>query len=86
VVTSYLSNVEDRRSGLFRHGNDACIFFFLRGLFRWYITWRRLIKNLTPWEEKSAGLNSIIQRITKALRPWDLNEKFPEIIDVPGMF
>jgi hypothetical protein len=28
--------------------------------FRWYITWCRLIKNLTPREEKSAGLNNIV--------------------------
>jgi hypothetical protein len=30
------------------------------GAFRRYITWRRLVKNLTPREEKSAGLNDIV--------------------------
>jgi hypothetical protein len=33
--------------------------FFVRAFWR-YITWLRLIKNLTPWEEKSAGLNNIV--------------------------
>jgi hypothetical protein len=56
------------------------------GAFHWYITWLHLVKNLTPWEEKSAGLNNIVCRITKACRPWYLNKKFLEIIDVPGMF
>jgi hypothetical protein len=34
-------------------------FCFCRG-FCWYITWLRLVKNLTPWEEKSAGRNNIV--------------------------
>jgi hypothetical protein len=25
-----------------------------------YITWLRLVKNLNPWEEKSAGRNKIV--------------------------
>jgi hypothetical protein len=59
---------------------------FFVGDFHWYITWLCLIKNFTPREEKSAGLNNIVCRITKARRPWDLNKKNSEIIDVPGMF
>jgi hypothetical protein len=59
---------------------------FFAGAFHWYITWCRLIKNLTPREEKSMGLNSIVYRITKARRHWDLNKKFLETIHVPGMF
>jgi hypothetical protein len=55
---------------------------FFAGAFRWYITWRRLVKNLTPQEEKSAGLNNIVWRITKALGPWILNVKFEKTIDV----
>jgi hypothetical protein len=36
----------------------VAVFFrhmFLRGIFHTYITWLRLVKNLTPREEKSAG-------------------------------
>jgi hypothetical protein len=33
--------------------------FFARAFWR-YITWLRLVKNLTPREEKSAGLNDIV--------------------------
>jgi hypothetical protein len=40
------------------YGNDVWSFFV--GAFRWYITWRRLVKNVTPREEKSAGLNNIV--------------------------
>jgi hypothetical protein len=46
------------------------------GAFRYYITWLRLVKNLTPWEEKSAGLSDIVCRNTKALGPWILNKEF----------
>jgi hypothetical protein len=34
-----------------------------------YITWLRLVKNLTPREEKSAGQNKIVLRITRASWP-----------------
>jgi hypothetical protein len=30
------------------------------GGFCWYITWLRLVKNLTPQEEKSVGRNNIV--------------------------
>jgi hypothetical protein len=46
--------------------------FFLGGFLLQFITWLRLVKNLTPWEEKSASLTVILfAKITKALRPWD---------------
>jgi hypothetical protein len=32
----------------------------LRGIFHTYITWLRLVKNLTPREEKSAGRYKIV--------------------------
>jgi hypothetical protein len=32
----------------------------LRGIFHLYITWLRLVKNLTPREEKSAGQDKIV--------------------------
>jgi hypothetical protein len=31
---------------------------FFAGFFCWYITWHRLVKNLTPREEKGAGTNT----------------------------
>jgi hypothetical protein len=66
AVTSEWSNIEDRRNGLFRH--VASEFCFCGG-FCWYITWLRLVKNLTPWEEKSAGRNNIVCWITRAHGP-----------------
>jgi hypothetical protein len=33
---------------------------FFAGAFWQYITWLHLIKNLTPQEEKSAGLSNIV--------------------------
>jgi hypothetical protein len=41
----------------------VAVFFrhlFLRGIFLTYITWLRLVKNLTPREEKSAGRDNIV--------------------------
>jgi hypothetical protein len=55
-------------------------------VFRWYITWRHLVKNLTPGEEKSVGPNNIVWRITKALGPGILNKKLAEAVDVPWVF
>jgi hypothetical protein len=55
----------------------------LFGALRYYITWLRLVKNLTPWEEKSAGLIDIVSRITKAIGPWVLDEEFAQVIYVP---
>jgi hypothetical protein len=42
------------------------------------MTWLRLIKNLTPYEEKSAGPTEIVSaKITKAQRPClGLDEEF----------
>jgi hypothetical protein len=55
AVTLVWSNAEDRRCGLFRH-----IVLVFAGDFCRYITWLRLIKNLTPREEKSAGWNDTV--------------------------
>ena len=41
----------------------VAVFFrhmLLRGIFLTYITWLRLVKNLTPREEKSAGRYKIV--------------------------
>jgi hypothetical protein len=47
---------------------DMCVLVFA-GDFCRYITWLRLIKNLTPWEEKSAGRNNTVWWITRARGP-----------------
>jgi hypothetical protein len=55
-------NIDSRGAGLG--------LFFLGGFLLQFITWLRLVKNLTPWEEKSASLTGILfAKITKALRP-----------------
>jgi hypothetical protein len=41
-------------------GHGASLTLLLFGALRYYITRLRLIKNLTPWEEKSAGLVDIV--------------------------
>jgi hypothetical protein len=51
---------------------DAVFFdvvIFAGDFFCVYITWLRLIKNLTPREEKSAGRNKAVLRITRASWP-----------------
>jgi hypothetical protein len=49
--------VECRRPSMWSF-STCCIVF--AGDFCKYITWLRLVKNLTPWEEKSAGQNSTV--------------------------
>jgi hypothetical protein len=59
---------------------------FLRGTFHTYITWLRLVKNLTPREEKSAGRYKIVFANYKGeVSPNESNKKFAEVIDVPGV-
>jgi hypothetical protein len=54
------------------------------GALRYYITWLRLVKNLTL-ERKSAGLIDIVWRITKASGPWILDKEFTWVIYIPRM-
>jgi hypothetical protein len=78
-VTSYWSNVEDRRRGLFSTHVFA-------GDFHTYITWLRLVKNLTPREEKSAGRYKIVFANYKGeISPEESNKKFAEVVDVLGV-
>jgi hypothetical protein len=59
---------------------------FLRGIFHTYITWLRLVKNLTPWEEKSAGRYKIVFcGLQGRISPDDSNKKIAEVVDVPGV-
>jgi hypothetical protein len=79
VVTLYWSNAEDRRRGLFSTHVFA-------GDFHTYITWLRLVKNLTPQEEKSAGRYKIVFANYKGeISPEKSNKKFAEVVDVPGV-
>jgi hypothetical protein len=67
----------------------VAVFFrrmFLRGIFHTYITWLRLVKNLTPREEKSAGrYNIVFVNYKGEIGPEELNKKFTEVVDVPGV-
>jgi hypothetical protein len=49
--------------------DTLCLSFCFCGGFCWYITWLRLVKNLTPRELKSAGRNNIVWWITRARGP-----------------
>ena len=67
----------------------VAVFFrrmFLRGIFHLYITWLRLVKNLTPREEKSAGQNKIVFANYKGESAlMSQTKKFAEVVDVPGV-
>jgi hypothetical protein len=51
-----------------------------------YITWLRLIKNLTPPRRKRvrAGMK-LFGELQGRVSPEDSNKKFTEIINIPGM-
>jgi hypothetical protein len=80
AVTSMWSNAEDRRCGLFRH----CINFFA-GDFCVYITWLRLIKNLTPGRKRVRAGIILFGGLQGRVNPEDSNKKFTEIVNIPGM-
>jgi hypothetical protein len=67
----------------------VAVFFrrmFLRGIFHTYITWLRLVKNLTPREENSAGRYKIVFCGLQGRKsPGESNKKFAEVVDVPGV-
>jgi hypothetical protein len=67
-----------------RSFSTYCVLVFA-GDFCGYITWLRLIKNLTPGEEKSAGRNDTVGELQGRVSPEDSNKKIAEIIDIPGM-
>jgi hypothetical protein len=73
--------VECRRPSM-RSFSTYCVLVFV-GDFCRYITWLRLIKNLTPREEKSVGRNDTFGELQGRVSPEDSNEKFAEIIDIP---
>jgi hypothetical protein len=66
----------------------VAVFFrrmFLRGIFQTYITWLRLVKNLTPGRKRVRTRIRLFLRITRANQPDESNKKFAEVVDVPGV-
>jgi hypothetical protein len=55
------------------------------GDFCGYITWLRLIKNLTPGRKRVRAGMILFGELQGCVSPEDSNIKFVEIIDVPGM-
>jgi hypothetical protein len=58
---------------------------FLRGIFRVYITWLRLVKNLTPGRKRVRARIKLFCELQGQAGPEDSNKKFSEIINVPRM-
>jgi hypothetical protein len=57
----------------------------LAGDFCRYITWLRLIKNLTPGRKRVWAGMILFGKLQGRVGPEDSNKKFVEIIDIPGM-
>jgi hypothetical protein len=51
-----------------------------------YITWLRLIKNLTPRRKRVRAGIKLFGELQGRVSPKDLNKKFMEIVNIPGMF
>jgi hypothetical protein len=59
---------------------------FLRGIFHTYITWLRLIKNLTPGRKRvRAGTGLFLANYKGKISPDESDKKFAEVVDVPGV-
>jgi hypothetical protein len=58
---------------------------FLRGIFRVYITWLHLVKNLTPGRKRVWARIKLFYELQGRAGPEELNKKFAEIINVPRM-
>jgi hypothetical protein len=75
--------VECRRPSM-RSFSTYCVLVFA-GDFCWYITWLRLIKNLTPWRKRVQTGMILFGELQGRVVPKDSNKKFTEIIDIPEM-
>jgi hypothetical protein len=51
-----------------------------------YITWLRLIKNLTPGRKRARAGIKLFGELQGRVSPEDLNKKFTEIVNILGMF
>jgi hypothetical protein len=67
----------------------VAVFFrriFLRGIFHTYITWLRLVKNLTPGRKRvRAGTRLFLANYKGEISPDESNKKIAEVVDVPGV-
>jgi hypothetical protein len=50
-----------------------------------YITWFRLIKNLTPRRKRVWAGIKLFGELQGCVSPEDLNKEFTEIINIPGL-
>jgi hypothetical protein len=67
---------------------DAVFFdivLIFAGDFCVYITWLRLIKNLTPRRKRVQVGMILFGELEGRVSPEDSNKKFAEIINIPGM-
>jgi hypothetical protein len=67
---------------------DAVFFdivLIFAGDFCVYITWLRLIKNLTPRRKRVRAGIILFGELQGRVSPEDSNKKFTEIINIPGM-
>jgi hypothetical protein len=58
---------------------------FCRGIFRVYITWLCLVKNLTPGRKRVRARIKLFCELQGRAGPEESNKKFAEIINVPRM-
>jgi hypothetical protein len=75
--------VECRRPSI-QYFSTYCVLVFA-GDFCRYITWLRLIKNLTPGRKRVQAGMILFEELQGRAGPEDSNKKFAEIIDIPGM-
>jgi hypothetical protein len=80
AVTSMWSNAEDRRCGLFRH-----CFNFLLGIFACILHGSASLKTSPPgWKTVRARIK-LFGELQGRVSPEDLNKKFTEIVNIPGL-
>jgi hypothetical protein len=75
--------VECRRPSM-RSFSTYCVLVFAED-FCDYITWLRLIKNLTPGRKRVRAGMILFGELQGRVSPEDSNKNFLEIIDIPGM-
>jgi hypothetical protein len=81
AVTLMWSNAEDRRYGLFRH-----CFNFLRGIFTCILHGSASLKTSPPGRKRVRAGIKLFDELQGRVSPENLNKKFTEIVNIPGMF
>jgi hypothetical protein len=64
---------------------STCCVFVFAGDFCRYITWLRLVKNLTPGRKRVRAGIVLFGGLQGHVGPDDLNKKFAEIVNIPGI-